>query len=422
MKKLIWIFTFLVFLLLYGCSYTFYEMGRESLDNDNYNEAAEYFKKEISASPDNIAAWRDLGLVNLKQKNYEQAEENLFKAYELDNNDGETIFYLGLLYDDIDSFDKAISFYIKYNNLEISNDEISEIIRGRIKLISRRKIEDEVKTILKNEKLTENDSIPGNTFAVLYFQNIGNNKELDPLQKGLAEMLITDLSQVKALKVIERIKLQKLIEEMQLSSSSLFDQRNAPRLGKLLKVKNFLKGTYLSTSNENLRVDASLVSVPDGSLRHSKEVTGNIADYFKMQKALVFNILNEIGIRPTDEEREAIQIIPTESYLAFLSYCNALELEDQGKYDEAIEQFGQALEIDPSFNQVQAKLDNLQSIEASSDIGKIESTIESTNDYAVERLIESSVNLTEELYTGQDDHQPYSSGDNRVKVIIRVNR
>jgi len=415
MKNQFFLLTLLSVSFICGCSATFYDMGKQALDYKKYREAAEYFNKEISTSPYNNAAWRDLGVVNLKQEDYPQAEENLLKAFELKSNDGETVFYLGLLYENINDYDKAISYYKQYNSLGFFDDDIIQKIEGRIKLISRKKIEAEIKTILQNENLIENETLSENTLAVLYFQNIGD-KSLDPLQKGLADMIITDLSQVRVLKIVERVKLQMLIDEMKLSSSSLFDQQNAPRFGKLLKAKNLLKGTYLNFDNENLRIDAALINVADGSFRYSKEVTGSLADYFKMQKSLVFNILDEIGVHPTNEEREAIQVIPTESYLAFLSYCRGLESEDQGRYADAIDQFRIAAEIDPSFKQAEIKQKEMQGISDGVDIEAIEKGIK-TEDLTLGRLFESDLNLTEELYSGRDDRKP-----TMVKVIIQINK
>ena len=52
---------------------------------------------------------------------------------------------------------------------------------------------------------------PPPTVAVLYFDNNSPNREYDVLQKGLADMLVTDLSQVESLQVVEREKLQALV-------------------------------------------------------------------------------------------------------------------------------------------------------------------------------------------------------------------
>ena len=55
--------------------------------------------------------------------------------------------------------------------------------------------------VLKEEKTLQ--TVEGkNTLAVLYFQNMTGKMELDPLQKGLTLMLITDLSGVKDLQLL----------------------------------------------------------------------------------------------------------------------------------------------------------------------------------------------------------------------------
>ena len=42
------------------------------------------------------------------------------------------------------------------------------------------------------------------TIAVSYFDNTSETIDYNPLSKGLADMLITDLSNVKSLKIVER--------------------------------------------------------------------------------------------------------------------------------------------------------------------------------------------------------------------------
>ena len=58
-----------------------------------------------------------------------------------------------------------------------------------------------------------------NTVAVLYFLDRTGKPDLDPLQKGLTVMLITDLSKVKSLTVVERVRLQAVAEELKLGVS-----------------------------------------------------------------------------------------------------------------------------------------------------------------------------------------------------------
>ena len=48
------------------------------------------------------------------------------------------------------------------------------------------------------------------TIAVSYFDNTSDIKEFNPLSKGLADMLITDLSNQDKFHIVEREKLEKL--------------------------------------------------------------------------------------------------------------------------------------------------------------------------------------------------------------------
>ena len=43
------------------------------------------------------------------------------------------------------------------------------------------------------------------TVAVSYFDNTSNIEDYSPLSKGLADMLITDLSVLKSIQIVERI-------------------------------------------------------------------------------------------------------------------------------------------------------------------------------------------------------------------------
>jgi tetratricopeptide (TPR) repeat protein len=414
----------ILLILVSGCAGSQYDQGRTSIADNQYERAVNLLTQEIQAHPEHSEAWRDLGIAQYKLNNYVDAEFSLLKAYSL-VKDGETIFYLGLVYEATEDYDKAINYYKEYSTISVDAD-IASLIEGRISFINKKKMEQEVKLALQNEGKLSSEPVPANTIAVLYFQNLGDKKDLDPLQKGLSEMLITDLSKVSSIKIVERVKLQSLLDEMKLSTTSSFDQVSAPRMGKLIRAEKLIKGSFLNVGEDKFRVDANFIGTQDGVYKQVNNVSGNLSDYFKLEKDLVFNIIDDMGIKLTDKEREDIRIIPTESFLAFVAYSKGLDMEDRGMYQEAANQYKAAVSLDPSFKQANVKYNEAQKISKSS--GDIEAKrseiVKPATSGAMDRLIDGTANLTGEYITGRDDHNPNTTAgfgrNTRVDFIFII--
>lgn len=91
---------------------------------------------------------------------------------------------------------------------------------------------------------------PRPTVAVLYFDYDGTDEEITVLRKGLAQMLIVDLAQNKAVRVVEREKLQEVLDELNLGRSNRFDQASVAKVGKLLGAQYLVAGSILVTMNQ----------------------------------------------------------------------------------------------------------------------------------------------------------------------------
>ena len=81
-----------------------------------------------------------------------------------------------------------------------------------------------------------------NTISVLYFENTTADPEYQWLSKGLADMLISDLSGLPGIQIIERASLEKLLEEQALSLTGLTDEGSAVEVGKLLQANQLIYG------------------------------------------------------------------------------------------------------------------------------------------------------------------------------------
>jgi tetratricopeptide (TPR) repeat protein len=329
-------------------------MGRAELKKEEYDSAIEHFTSAIEENPFDPKIYRDLGIAHYKKGEYEQSIPFLSKAFELGPSDGQTLFHLGTAHEILGNYPEAIDTYRAYSRIS-GMSSIRKSIEGRLDRLISTQIKDEVKVALEKEQHIDVAAIPENTVAVLYFKNIGKSKELDPLQKGLAEMLITDLSKANELDVIERIRMQKLLEEMGLGMTGIVDQATAPRIGKLLGTSEIVNGSFLDLDMENIRIDAGITEARTAEFEKAEEVTGALEKFFQVEKILVFNIIDQMGISLTQEERDQILTIPTENMLAFLAFCRGLDYEDRGMFQEAIDEYQNALDFDSGFDMAKKK-------------------------------------------------------------------
>jgi TolB-like protein len=122
------------------------------------------------------------------------------------------------------------------------------------------------------------------TLAVLYFDNTGN-PELEPLKVGLAQMLITDLQGTDGVTVVERARLQAVLDELALGHSETVDPATAARVGMLLGAEWILLGSYFELMG-TLRIDTRLVQVQTGKILLSTGENGPRSEFMAFEKAL----------------------------------------------------------------------------------------------------------------------------------------
>ena len=82
------------------------------------------------------------------------------------------------------------------------------------------------------------------TLAVLNFTNRNPGDGWDWLQKGLADMLITDLSATDKLRLVTREDMQSLFDEMRLGASGAVTADSARQFGRVLRAETVLTGTF----------------------------------------------------------------------------------------------------------------------------------------------------------------------------------
>ncbi|MGH8010314.1 MAG: CsgG/HfaB family protein, partial [Candidatus Binatia bacterium] len=305
------------------------------------------------------------GITAYQEERYEEAASKLTQARVLAPTHSPTLLYLGLAHLRQGKTSEAIAAWQEYltvtpDTAEERRSKLSQNLPQYLALLRR----EENQRLAQEAVARERQIGPGdaNTVVITYYGNLVS-PELTPLQKGLAALLIDDLSQVKDLTVVDRDRFQALLEELQLSATKPVDQQTVPKIGRLLGAGRVLRGSYLETAKGELQLDSVLVESTAAQVLGTHRTKGQLERFPALEKEAALGILKELGY---DEQRlqtagvlETLRRPHTTSLTALTAFSKGLDAKDRGAYGIARVQFQQALREDPNFALVKEELDTL---------------------------------------------------------------
>lgn len=206
---------------------------------------------------------------------------------------------------------------------------------------------------------------PPPTVAVSYFDNNTGKAEYDPLAKGLADMLITDLGQLQALRIVEREKLNQILAELKLSRSKFIDPKTAQRLGKGLAAQFILSGGY-ALAGDTIRIDARVFNVETGAVLTSQRVEGKKDEFFALEKEIADILIAALEVKLASGEKSKLRANATQSFEAWSSYAAGLDAQDKGDAAAARAAYEKALAADPNYRAARNATERLAAIFAQS--------------------------------------------------------
>ncbi len=186
-----------------------------------------------------------------------------------------------------------------------------------------------------------------NTVAVLYFRNGTGDPSLDPMRKGIPLLLVTDLSGVSGLSVVERTRLQALNEETGLGASGLVDEGTAPRVGKLLGARWLVGGEIGREKPTRIDLASNVADVPAGTATGKTSAGGEIERLFEVEKDLLFGVLKLLDVTVSPEEEQRLRKPCSKSTTALSALFLGLDAGDRGELDKAEGYYRKALLVDP---------------------------------------------------------------------------
>ena len=183
---------------------------------------------------------------------------------------------------------------------------------------------------------------------VLPFENQSQSKDLDWLRHGLADLVVTNLAHSPRFRVV--------------TASQSVAQPAAPRLDEAFSLARRLHadaviGGGFARFGESIRVNAKLYDAKDGRLLHAESVDASTPEKILPQaEELVSELAGDLGERPARRLNVTPARPATRDLRAYRLYTLGVENAHAYHTDLAIEQFRQALALDPGFAMAQARI------------------------------------------------------------------
>ena len=125
-----------------------------------------------------------------------------------------------------------------------------------------------------------------------------NHADYDALGKGIADVLITELATNSAIRVVERDRIQQLIDEQNLSTAGRVDKATAVQVGKLLGVHHMIFGGFIIDPKGQMRLDARAVNVETSEIEHVESVTDKADNMLAVLSAMADKLNKGMKLPP----------------------------------------------------------------------------------------------------------------------------
>ena len=347
-------------------------------------DAIASLEAQQKASPTSAATSRSLGIAYYKANRNAEARVALETAAKLDPRDGTTALYLGLTDEalgDLPAAKTAYSSYIQFGR----TSRVRGQLQAHLAALTRKELAADAKSAVAQEATIA--AQPGNprTIAVLPLRFSGADTSLKVLERGFADLLTTDLARSSQLTLVERSRMQALLDEIKLQQTGATDAATNVRAGKLVRAGRVVQGAILQVDSSNLRVDAAVVDVPTSQVRGATQAADLLDQVFTLEKKIALDLFTQLGVSLTVAERTQIEQRPTRSLQAFLAYSRGLTAEDEGRYDDASRYFNQAVRLDPGFGAAQSKSAEAAAISAGASVtaATVEASLKGTQEGAI---------------------------------------
>jgi TolB-like protein len=188
------------------------------------------------------------------------------------------------------------------------------------------------------------------SIAVLPFVDMREKKDQEYFADGMAEEVLDQLVKVPQLKVISRAA----------SFQYKGKTTDVRAIGADLGARYLVEGSVRKSGNK-LRVAAELIDAEDGTRRWADRYDRDIDDVLKVQDDIAISVVRalEVTVDATELPTRAAVRVPA-AYDAYLRGRHATDRFNQRGFEEALDEYREALRLDPTFARAAAALAYVQ--------------------------------------------------------------
>ena len=176
--------------------------------------------------------------------------------------------------------------------------------------------------------------------AVLPLQNLSGDPSKEYLADGLTEALVTDLAQVRSLRVISRTSIM----------TYKGTKKKLPEIARELNVDAVVEGSVM-WSGDQLQVTAQLVEAPTDTHLWAQTYEGSQRDLLVMQNRLAQAIVQQVRVTLTPEEKlrlSRIHLVSPESHEDYLQGRYLWNRRTPAALLSSLELYEKAAKADPN--------------------------------------------------------------------------
>ena len=270
-----------------------------------YDQAKKRLAKAIDLNPKNVKAHEMSALLFYRDGNYSAAAKHAQIAIEINPKSAAGYYVLGMVSYQKQDQQKA-SFHLN-RALKLLKDpqkrSRAQNALDKLKKMAKNKPIRKFGRKLINKPAEQGEGKPSYQPYVAVFTFDESNAAAQGLGKTLSEMLITALIQGQSYQVMERMQLEKILQEQSLSLTGVIDEETALKVGKLAGLEAVILGS-VSRLNNAVEADARLIDVQTGkALGAANDRVNNIEKMRDLAKSLAKKLAAFAGkIEPLQTE------------------------------------------------------------------------------------------------------------------------